>query len=729
MNRRQFLKSIGVTLGTTAAGITSAIYGFKNYGSIIPTIYTIPDEESGRGWLHLGPDGRCTFLSPRAEMGQHASLALAQLVAEELRLDFKFIDIHLPSTLDIKPQMMSSGSLSMLMYAKPVARAAAALTESLRERALQVLGPDSGQLDHIAGGFRSAGGKVLSYGDLASLEEFDINPSDYLNATLYSFESNREMRYVGKDADNPFYSSMVSGKYKYVADVSLPDMLHGYVVRPPKETAILASFKEEAAKAVKGFRQLVVDTEINFIGVIAESTYAAWKAAQALQVAWSHEDLPDNEVLESLIDVDDALSRGFKRAIQDDELDQNQDWDIDLRFDVQVQSHAQMEPRAAIAFVKEDGAELWVANQDAFVIQRQAARELGLADSEVKVNTFMLGGAFGGREHYDVEADAVRLSRVAGVPVKVQWSREDEFLVARNRPPSSHRVRASVTAEGSLKDFWHCFVSGKHFFTRVRFPDWGLKLLDFRGDFGAMNSADMPYQAQNKRIELSDIDLPISTGTWRSLGAAPNIFASDCALDELAYVVNRDPLAFKLKNLGSEYPRLGYCLEKVKRWSDTNPLTDISDVTAKSVWRGRGCAAGIYADKSFIAVSVDVQVDQQSGDIKVSRVFCCQDVGFAINPGGLRAQLESNVIWGVGMALIEKVNFDKQGVSNLNYHTYPVPRMIDSPLIEIEIVSDKKNPPVGAGETGILVMPAAIANAVRNATGKRLTRLPLSLKN
>ena len=728
MNRRSFLKSIGIGLGATAVGVTVAIQGFSRYGPVVPTIFSPPDEFSGNGWLHIGVDGRCTFLSPRAEMGQHAALALAQIVAEELMMSVEQIDIHLPSTIDVEPQMMTSGSFSMLMYARPVARAAAALREALREKAQAVFNVSDISLEQ-GGTFVANDGLQVSFAELAGKYDLDVDVKHYSDVPLYSFELSRVPSQIGRSALNPFAREMVKGSYPYVHDIVLPNMLHGYVVRPPVVSARLLAFDENAAKAVAGFRQLIVDRDTDFIGVVASSTYSAWQSAKALAVEWEYGEQPTTKALEALVDVDREQLSGFKRAIHEDELDINQDWDVDLRFEVQVQSHAQQEPRAAIAHVAPDSAELWAANQDIFVIQRQAAKELGLEVDAVKVNAFMMGGAFGGREHYDVEADAVRLSRVAGVPIKVQWTREDEFRLARNRPPSSHRVRASANGDGKLVNFWHCYVSGKHFYTRARFSEWGLKLLDFSGDFGAMNSADMPYEVDKKRIELSDIDLPVRTGTWRSLGAAPNIFASDCALDELAYAVGQKPLAFKRKNISAAFPRLANCLGRVQHWMLENPLAKPAESDSGNFVYGRGCAAGIYSDKSFIAINADVRVDLTSRAIKVTRVFCCQDVGMAINPDGLTAQLESNVIWGVGMALIEKVQFDGAGVANLNFDGYPVPRMADSPAIEVEIVSDRSQPPAGAGETGILVVPAAIANAVRNATGQRLTRLPLSLNS
>jgi len=336
----------------------------------------------------------------------------------------------------------------------------------------------------------------------------------------------------------------------------------------------------------------------------------------------------------------------------------------------------------------------------------------------VIVHTHRMGGGFGGREHYDVERDAVRLARAVERPVKVQWSREDEFRAARNRPSSSHRVRLKADERGRLTDWWHAFVSGHIVFARERLPGWLLSPARLMGDLGVARGSLPPYAAGRKRVEYMDTDLPIDLGTWRSLGAAPNTFVIESAIDELARLRNLDPVEFRLQNLPPEHDRLAACLRATRELAEKADLPPGTGV-------GRGYACGIYEENSFVAASADVRVDAATGAIRVIRMCCVQDVGLAINPDQLRAQIEGNLTWGLGMALTERVEIGASDIASLNFDRYLIPRIQDAPEFDIELISPRTVPPAGAGEVAIIVGPPAIANALRQATGRRYTSLPI----
>jgi len=365
-----------------------------------------------------------------------------------------------------------------------------------------------------------------------------------------------------------------------------------------------------------------------------------------------------------------------------------------------------------------ESVEIWTGSQDLWVVQRHAAQDLGLSRDRVTVHAYRMGGGFGGREHYDVERDAVYLARAVGRPVKVQWSREDEFRAARNRPPSTHRVRLAADAQGRLTDWWHAFVSGHILFARGRLPDWLLSPARLVGDVGVARGCRTPYAAGRKRVEYGDVDLPVDLGSWRSLGAAPNTFAIESAIDELARRRGQDPVEFRLRNLPPQHERLAACLRRTRELAGKEALPPGAGV-------GRGYACGIYDEHSFVAASADVRVDAASGAVRVLRMCAVQDVGLAVNPDQLAAQIEGNLTWGLGMALIERVEIGKSDVASLNFDRYPIPRMSDAPEFDIEIVRPREIAPAGAGETGMLVGAPAIANAVRDATGRRITSLPI----
>ena len=565
--------------------------------------------------------------------------------------------------------------------------------------------------------------RTVSYGDLAAGEAVVLDAGKLPEARLYSFDPERTHRQVGRRAAPHELELIITGAPVFASDVRLPEMLFGRTVRPPARNAKLVGVDDTRAKTIPGVVQVVIDSERDFVGVVCETPGAVDAAIETIDVAWKLPAPFDQKTIDELIDVDAALARGnLEHTPLDDQFDPEPAWDVDLRFDVQLQSHAMQEPRAAVArFSLEDGrerVEIWTGSQDPFAVQRHAARDLGVSKDRVIVHQHRMGGGFGGREHYDVERDAARLARAVSRPVKVQWSREDEFRAARNRPSSSHRVKLRADERGRLTDWWHAFVSGHIIFARERLPGWLLSPARLIGDLGVARGSLPPYAADRKRVEYRDTDLPIDLGTWRSLGAAPNTFAIESAIDELARLRNLDPVEFRLRNLAPEHERLAACLRRTRALAEKADLPPARGV-------GRGYACGIYEEKSFVAASADVRVDDTTGAIHVLRMCCVQDVGLAVNPDQLEAQIEGNLIWGLGMALMERVEIGQSDIASRNFDRYFIPRIQDAPEFDIEIISPRDVPPAGAGETALIVGPPAIANALREATGRRYTALPI----
>ena len=718
LSRRRLLQATG----WTAAGVTLLYLGGRSLRSILPS-FDIPGDDAGAAWLQILPDGRCRMLCPRAEMGQHASIGLAQIAAEELGIAVEDIDLRFPSSNEIPQVVLTAGSMSLRFFAEPTARAAAGLREVLRARAARQARVAVTALADAAGGFSLPDGRRLSYGDLARGEPVVLDPGEVPEARLYSFEPGRPLRQIGRGAAPPQLAEIVRGAPLFSADVRLPGMLFGRCLRPPARNARLVRVDDTLARGVAGVVQVVDERERGFVGVVCETPGSVTAAIAALDARWELPAPFDRQTIEERIDVDAALARGdLEHSPEGDRFDPEPAWDLDLRFEVQVQSHAMQEPRAAVARVsRDDGAEraeIWTGSQDLWAIQRHAARDLGIAKERVIVHARRMGGGFGGREHYDVERDAVRLARAAGRPVKVQWSREDEFRAARNRPASTHRVKLRADERGRLVDWWHAFVSGHIIFARERLPGWLLRPARWMGDLGVARGCRPPYAALRKRVEYDDVDLPIDLGTWRSLGATPNTFAIESAIDELARLRNRDPVEFRLENLPAEHARLAACLRRTRELARKLELPVGPGV-------GRGYACGIYEEHSFVAASADVRVDPGSGAVRVLRMCCVQDVGLAINPDQLKAQIEGNLIWGLGMALTEEVEIGSSDIVSLNFDRYRIPRIQDVPEFDIEIISPRDIPPAGAGETALIVGPPAIANALREASGRRYTALPI----
>jgi isoquinoline 1-oxidoreductase beta subunit len=474
---------------------------------------------------------------------------------------------------------------------------------------------------------------------------------------------------------------------------------------------------EVAARQIKGFVALVRSPHLRMassegVGIVAQTPGALDRIEQALQTRWSVQGQADAQSIQQSIDIDRRMSARSKRDkyIHDDAVPEGQ-WDVDLRIDVPMAAHAAIEPRVAVAQMQTDGRlEMWVGSQDVFYQRDVVCRRLGMAEDKVLVHGCRVGGAFGGKTISTVELEAAVLAHEIKTPVKVQWTRAQELLQAFHRPPSSHRVRARLK-NGQLDHWTHDFASSHILFTGAVVPAWMQKITDFIGDDGVARGAAFPYKAQAKRTGFDLVRLPVHTGPWRGLGAGPNAFAIESAMDECARVAGRDPVEFRLQHI--EEPRLKRVLEQAVASAPSAPQL------VKGWLQGRGVACGIYKKTSFAAVVADVQVDPASGEVRVRHMHCAHDCGRVVNPDQVRAQCEGNLVWGLGMVLVESWSTDAR-----NFGESPIPRLTQLPGLSVHLV-DHGEPPSGAGETAIVAAGAAIANAVRTATGWRLRQLPL----
>ena len=717
VSRRKFL----IATGWVAGGVTGLYALGKHAVAVAPTII-FPDDTSGAAWVQIRPGGVCHMFFPRIDMGQNANTGLAQIVAEELNIDVADIQGVQPSTSDVPPLAVTAGSMSLTAFSRPLAVAAATLREGLRDRAAAKLGePVTAVLDDV-GGFQTADLRKVSYADLVDGAGLVVErEADQSVPELYAFNSSRQKKQVGHSKRPLGIRDLVTGGRVYTADVPVAGVLYGRAVQPPVRNAQIASLDTAGVKAIPGLVALV--EEDDFVGVVCTTPSAVDKAMAQIHVTWDLQQPINEEEIKRLIDVDVKMAAGdLEHILQDKAHQPNVDWSIDLRFDVQVQTHAAQEPRAAIARFNDAGAEhrleIWTGTQDPFGMQRFASMDTGLSEAEVVIYPQRLGGGFGGREHYEVERDAVKLARAVGRPVKVQWTRADEFMASRSRPASAHRVRIASDEQGNLTHWWYGYVTGHVVFARERLPGWLLPVARLSDDSGVIMGALAPYQAAHQRVECEDVDLPIDLGVWRSLNGASAIFAIESAMDELAVLQGKDPVAFKIAQMQGEQPRLAHCLATVRKLSASQPLPD-------GAGYGRGFACGIYDGRCFVAVSADVFVDEVNQQIKVLHLCCAQDVGMAVNPDQLRAQIESNLVWSIGMALFERFEVDDNTIQSSNFDNYTIPRMRDVPSMDVEIIDQPSLPPTGAGEVALVAGPPAIANAIRDASGFRALKLPI----
>lgn len=665
LTRRLLLKhAAGFASGVTVFAATPACA--FNPLPAMPT-RSMPEAEARIAWLRLLPDGRVRLLLPRQEMGQGVSVALRQIVAEELDWDIERVEAVLPDTASIAPVKSTVGSDSLKDFAGPVARAAALLREHLHR------GGDNAE--------------IVDRGQ---------------PVVLRSFRPDGARRHVGLGLPTDKIASVVTGAPLYAGDIRLPDMLFGMVL--PAVATISAPGDEVRRITLSDGRS----------GLLSAHPAGLHAATARIERDRTPRPMP-------AVDIDAIQQRGnLEHNLRGDALDADASWILDRRYDIPFAAHAAIEPRSAVAQWHDRDAvvrlEVWTGTQDAFFVREALARHFGLATRKVLVHGCRIGGGFGARTIVRQELEAALLAEAAGRPVKVQWSRAAEFIDGFHRPPSSHRIRARLGADGRIADWWHGFCSGHVIFTSAAMPRWMQMVTSLVKDPGVARGAVSPYVAARMRVEFSDIRLPVDTGPWRGLGAGPNGFAIESAIDELAALAGQDPLQFRLGNLDPQHVRLKTCLERV---------ADLAGWTARprsGKGFGRGLACGIYKESSYAAVVADVNVDN-AGAMRVTRLYCAQDSGLVVNPDQVRAQIEGNLVWGIGMVLNERLQIEDGRVAAYSFADYAIPTMDAMPLIDIVLIEPAGAQPGGAGETAMVAV-AAVANAIAAATGRRVTTLP-----
>ena len=677
LSRRHFLRASG-------AGLTVVLLP----GCAIPVIpkRPAPDLDAALGWVRYA-DGRYTLWIPRVEMGQNILTALKQIACAELGVPWNQVDARLPSTRDIARVKATVGSDSIREYALPLAQACALLREAVAR-----------------GGFAPRA---------------EAPPDTALRFLQPGALTPRVPLEQGR--------AIVTGQALYAADVRRSGLVYGRVLYAPLSSVYTSApqgMDEAAARAQPGFVALLRDARFSRgqaqgVGIVARTPGALDRIEQALAIQWRTEAVDAQPAWQQALDVDHALAGGhtLAHAVHDDSVPPEGPWDLDLRFDIPPAAHAALEPRTAVAeFDARGQLQLWAGCQDVFYVRDVVAKHLGLGEDQITVHAQRVGGAFGGKTICTVELEAAVLAHAVQQPVKVQWTRTQEFRQAFHRPPSSHRVRVRLQ-DGRLHHWWHGFTSGHILLTNAATPPWMQSVTTFIGDRGVARGAALPYRAAARETRFDLVRLPVLSGPWRGLGAGPNHFVTESVVDECARLAGQDAVAYRLAQI--EDARLARVLQRVAqaaRWGEPRAAA------APGLRQGRGVACGIYKAMSYAAVVADVAVDA-AGNVRVRKLWCAHDCGRVINAEQVRAQCDGNLVWGVGMVLREGLRFEQGVVQAGSFAESPIPYWDDVPALEVLLV-DEGEPPTGAGETAMVAASAAIANAIRAATGVRLLALP-----
>jgi isoquinoline 1-oxidoreductase beta subunit len=490
--------------------------------------------------------------------------------------------------------------------------------------------------------------------------------------------------------------------------------------RPPAYGAKPISFDQKAAEGIKGVHKVVPGPQ--GIAVCAESLQAALKGRDALNVKWdkgTHPQLDNDFIEKSLIgDLEKPGAKVIENGDSKKALAEAKK-KIDATYFVPFIAHATMEPMNCTAHVRDGQCDVWVPTQGQLVAQIVASQVSGLPPEKVQIHTTFLGCGLGRRAAPDFVVDAVLVSKEVGKPVKVVWTREEDIKYDAYRAAMSHRIQGGIDDQGRLIGWSHKVVSGS--IMKDIAPEAIQGGVDFMSLWGLADFPDSPhnnrilYEIPNLYIEFLISDLPIPVAPWRSVQNGPNAFVIESFVDELAYAAGKDPLAFRLQHLKTNMRASRVLEAAAKKAGWGNPLPK---------GQGRGIAQHSCFG-TYVAQVVDLSVNEKDGSVKVNRVVAAVDCGPVVNPNTIKAQIEGAVTIALSSALKEEVKFSNGEVKSANFDSYKVIKMSEIPEIEVHIVESKEKIG-GIGEPGVPPTAPAVGNAIFNATGARIRRIPFT---
>jgi isoquinoline 1-oxidoreductase beta subunit len=690
----------------------------------------IASERSGQAltpWVSIAPDGTVTIMSAATEMGQGSMTSLPLIIAEELDADWSKVKI-VPAPVVEKiygnpgfgGMMYTAGSNAVRSYYDNLRLFGAQARRVLLDNAAKKFGVSVDELTtEPSVVVHSKSGRKLTYGEIAAFAEIpaqapQINPEDLKKPANF--------RLITKDVMRAELPHKVNGSAQYSIDVQVPGMLYGAVLRAPVEGAAPEKFDEAKAIAIKGIVKVV---KLPYgIGVVAETPWAAFTARRVIEsdVVWSRDGKAWG------FDSDQGL-QNFAAAARDPNAKAT-DWfklgdvraelpkaasTLEAEYLCDYAYHAQMEPLNAVASVTASGdsAEVWCGTQSQTMALEATANALGLDRSKVKLHDTLLGGGFGRRGPRDMDflVDAVLLSKAVSKPVKSMWTREDDVYNGRFRPLSAHYLRAGFDASGKLTAWQHRLVGDRvtPFIDPVRYEKAGKK------DFILMLGADAKgYDVPNQLVEQVYEDTGIRTAPLRGIGFTANKFATETFMDEITYKRGVDPMRYRL-DLLAKTPRAHMVLERVAHMADWGRSRN---------GHGLGIAYIDYSDTQ-VAAAVEISIDRSTGKIELHNVWCAIDCGVAVQPDNVIAQTESSIVYGIGLALTERISIKDGAVEQSNFYDYVVSRNRDVPPMFVEVIQTD-NKPTGVGQMATPLITPAVSNAVMALTSVRLRHAPFT---
>jgi len=683
--RRDFFKILGAgiavfAIAKDAAGAQETAPGHRSFHS-----EELPKDISA--WLHIGEDGKVTGFTGKAEIGQNIRTALAQTIADELRVPFESVRMVTADTALTPFDAGTFGSRTTPTITPQLRRVSAAARDILVEAAAKEWGlAPQGLIAADAKVTDPASGRSLKYAELARGKTLAQNlpAEDPITPAA-------QWTIAGKPIPKVDGQSFVTGHHQYTTDIWLPDMLYGKVLRPPSFGATLTSFRQSEANPMPG---VFVVRDGDFVGAAALTQREAQEALDAVKAEWREVPQISNKELFAYLKQNGAAKiedrfRKQKGSVQEGLASAAHR--LDVTYNVAFIAHAPLEPRAAVAQWGDGKLTVWTGTQRPFANRDELAAVFHLSESSVRVIVPDTGSAYGGKHTSDAAIEAARLARAAGRPVKVVWTREEEFTWAYFRPAGVIEIKSGISGDGILMAWeFHNYHSGS-------------------------SGIETPYVVANQRTEYHAVPLILRSGSYRGLAATANHFARETHMDALASVAKMDPLDFRMKNLSDG--RMRAVLEAAAK-SFGWPRKKTKE------GQGFGVACG-FEKGGYVATFAEVSVEKNSGAVRVARLVEAFECGAIVNPDGLRNQVIGAMVQGLGGALFEAIEFENGRIKNPRFSSYRVPRFRDVPEIEAILLDRKDLPSAGAGETPIMAVAPAIGNAIFDATGIRFNNLPM----
>jgi isoquinoline 1-oxidoreductase len=692
LDRRDFLKMFGG--GVIICACAPAALAQESGGARFGRGPSLPQDLAS--WLHIGADGRVTVFTGKAELGQNIRTSLTQQVAEELRTPVETISLVMGDTDLVPYDMGTFGSQTTPMMAPRLRNMAASARDLLT-------GMAASRWNVAPATLVAEGGKITNPATRATLTYGELARGEKLVRTVAAdppLVPPSQWKIAGSAVPKVDGREFVTGKHQFPSDIARPGMQCGKVLRPGGFNATLASLDTSAAEKIPG---VTVVHDGDFIGVAAPDSATAERALAALKAEWRvAPQQPSNQNLFEYLKNNPETGGGggggfpgFQPGGPTGSVPQGMaaaEIKLEQTYTVQYIAHAPLEPRAAVAEWSDGKLTVWTGTQRPFGVRDELASTFHLSADKVRVIQPDCGSGYGGKHTAETAIEAARLAKAAGKPVKVVWTREEEFTWAYCRPAGVIEIRSGARRDGTVVA-WEChnYNSGP-------------------------SAIDPPYNIPNQSRAFHATRSPLRQGSYRALAATANTFARETHMDELAHLANLDPLEFRLKNVSE--PRLRAVLEAAAEkfgWGRQKSTAE----------RGFGLACGTEKN-GYLAACVEVEIAPSTRAVRVRRLVQAWESGAVVNPDGLRNQVGGVIVQALGGALFEQLRFADGRMLNPHFSQYRVPRFADIPQIELVILDRKDLPSAGAGEIAICGPAPAIGNAIFAATGVRLRSMPLA---